>query len=285
MLAWLLCSVGSAWAYLRCMQSLLYPLNLGPVNPLGVLKRVLRSPQTNIQSRKPDSFYLPIRGIFQLFSLTASQLYSGHVDVESWLILFICFWWRQWVAGRSLKFASCRGGWGVHAKKRPNLISQQSKKRWWNEGSAAVLGTVKGWKGSAATISWRTIDLNISLPRNRSVCVDCWHVLNALFHLSLNSQQISCAAIHRRHMKRWAKCRERWDNLPTLYLKCWVCKVPAKTKHRQKPGSSDHEKANHLERYGTQIYFGFDGFTFPCCRSSIPNDLRALSIPCVYFLQ
>ena len=30
-------------------------------------------------------------------------------------LFLIWFWWQQLAAGRSLKFASCRGGWGVNA--------------------------------------------------------------------------------------------------------------------------------------------------------------------------
>jgi len=32
--------------------------------------------------------------------------------VSIYLALLLCYWWRQLSAGRSLKFASCRGDWG-----------------------------------------------------------------------------------------------------------------------------------------------------------------------------
>jgi len=52
----------------------------------------------------------------------------------------VWFWWRELAAGRSLKFAACRGCWGSHAKIWPNLISQKLKKRWQNEGVRSGFG-------------------------------------------------------------------------------------------------------------------------------------------------
>ena len=75
--------------------------------------------------------------------------------------LFIWCWWRQLADARILKFASCRGGWGAHAMKRPNLISRYSKQRWQNEAVRSGLWCSE--KGSAARKSLRTTSLTDNL--------------------------------------------------------------------------------------------------------------------------
>jgi len=67
-----------------------------------------------------------------------------HVHVASRLTfvysITIWFWCPHLAAGRSLKCACCRADWGTPAKKRPNLVYQQSKKLWQIEGVRSGFG-------------------------------------------------------------------------------------------------------------------------------------------------
>jgi len=65
-------------------------------------------------------FICPSRPLIQLYCNTTAV---WHVMLQVGRPCFL-FQWRQLAASWSLKFASCRGNWGAHAKKRPKLISQ-----------------------------------------------------------------------------------------------------------------------------------------------------------------